>query len=125
VPPPSVYQFPGLIILRFDDGLFFVNADALADRLRGIRVEVADDSLTGVVLSMEGVDFIDTEGADTIRKIAEACRDQNIDFHLARVKPDVLDVLERDGAIDSIGTLPHPRQIAAAVDEHERRQPAT
>ena len=30
---------PGLKILRFDGGLFFVNADALADRLRQIRVE--------------------------------------------------------------------------------------
>ena len=122
---PDGEQFPGLVILRFDDGLFFVNADALEDRLRGVRVEFADDSLTGVILSMEGVNFIDTEGADTIRKIAEAGRDQNIDFHLARVKTDVMDVLQRDGAVDAVGTDRIHDDIAAAVDMHERLHAAT
>ena len=122
---PDGEQFPGLVILRFDDGLFFVNADALEDRLRGVRVADVDDSLIGVILSMEGVNFIDTEGADSIRKIAEAGRAQNIDFHLARVKPDVMDVLERDGAIDVIGTDRIHDDIAAAVEEHERLHPAT
>jgi len=122
---PDGEQFPGLIILRFDAALYFVNADALADRIREVRVELADDSLTGVVLSMEGVNFIDTEGADTIKKIAQAGRDQNIDIHLARVKPDVLDVLQRDAAIDVIGADRIHDDIAAAVDEHERLHPAT
>ena len=57
------------------------------DRLRGLRVTHPDDSLTGVILSMEGVNFIDTEGADSIKKIALAGQGRNIDFHLARVKP--------------------------------------
>ncbi len=34
---PECETFPGLVIGRFDDGLFFVNAHALADRLRDIR----------------------------------------------------------------------------------------
>ena len=65
------------------------------------------------------------EGADTIKKVTQAGRDQNIDFHLARVKPDVLDVLQRDGAIEVIGTDRIHDDIAAAVEMHERLNPAT
>ena len=36
---PDGQTFPGLSILRFDGGLFFVNADALGDRLREVRVQ--------------------------------------------------------------------------------------
>ena len=98
-----------------------MNAGALEDRLRGLRVELTD--ITGVILSMEGVNFIDAEGADSIRKIAQAGHDQNIDFHLARVKPQVLEVLARDGAVDLIGIDRIHDDIATAVELHERRHP--
>ena len=96
---PDGQTFPGLSIVRFDDGLFFVNADALGDRLRNVRIH-ADPPLNGVILSLEGVNFIDTEGADSIKKIAQAGKDLNIDLHLARVKPQEIEVLDRDGVID-------------------------
>lgn len=38
-----------------------------------------------VILSMEGVNFIDTEGADVIMKIAESGKALGIDLHLAQV----------------------------------------
>ena len=34
---PEAETYPGIAILRFDGGLFFVNADALGDRLRAER----------------------------------------------------------------------------------------
>ena len=91
---------PGLKILRFDGGLFFVNADALADRLRQIRVETPT-GLDGVILSMEGVNFIDTEGADVLLTIAQAGIDHDIDLYLARIKPQVVEVLERTASSTS------------------------
>ena len=109
--------FPGLSIIRFDGGLFFVNADALGDRLREVRLQ-ADPPLTGLILSMEGVNFIDTEGADTLKKIAEVGQELEIDFHLARPKPQVLEVLQRDGVIELIGAEHIHDDIAAAVELH-------
>ena len=117
---PDGETYPGLSILRFDGGLFFVNADALSDRLRDVRVNT-EPELTGVVLSMEGVNFIDTEGADAIKKIARAGADLGIDLHLARVKPQVLAVLQRDGVIDEIGAAHIHDDIAAAVELHVSR----
>ena len=112
--------YPGLRIVRFDGGLFFVNAGALGDRLRDIRVE-DKHGLSGVILSMEGVNFIDTEGADVLKKIAQAGEAYNIDLHLARVKPQVLAVLERDDVIDVIGSDHIHHDIAAAVRLHASR----
>ncbi len=117
---PEAETYPGLRIVRFDGGLFFVNAGALGDRLRDIRVEDGDE-LSGVILSMEGVNFIDTEGADVLKKIAQAGEAYNIDLHLARVKPQVLAVLQRDDVIDAIGSDHIHHDIAAAVRLHVSR----
>ena len=114
---------PGLRILRFDGGLFFVNADALADRLRQIRIE-DPTGLDGVILSMEGVNFIDTEGADVLMAIAQAGIDQGIDLHLARVKAQVVDVLERDGFFDLVDRSHVHDNIEAAVAMHQTLHPA-
>ena len=113
---------PGLKVLRFDGGLFFVNADALSDRLRQIRVEMPT-GLDGVILSMEGVNFIDTEGADVLIAIAQAGIDHDIDLHLARVKPQVVDVLERDGFFELIGRDHIHDNIEAAVAMHTSLHP--
>lgn len=117
---PDSQTFPGLAILRFDGGLFFVNADALGDRLRDVRVQ-SESGLTGVVLSMEGVNFIDTEGADALRKITLAGKGLDVDLHLARVKPQVMRILERDGVVDVVGADHIHDDIAAAVAMHLKR----
>ncbi len=113
----------GLKILRFDGGLFFVNADALADRLRQIRVE-EPAGLDGVILSMEGINFIDTEGADVLIAIARAGIDNDIDLHLARVKPQVIEVLERDGFFDLVDRSHVHDNIEAAVAMHQTLHPS-
>lgn len=120
---PESETYPGLSILRFDGGLIFVNADALADRLREVRVQFGD-RLNGVVLSMEGVNFVDTEGADVLKKIARAGSVIGVDFHLARVKPQVLEVLQRDGVVAEIGADHIHDDIASAVKMHLERHPA-
>lgn len=121
---PDGETYPGLSIVRFDDGLFFVNSGALGDRLRDIRVQEGDE-LNGVVLSMEGVDFMDIEGADAVMKIAKAGEDLSIDLYLARVKGQVLDVLQRDGVVDVIGADRIHTNIADAVKAHLEQHPST
>ena len=118
----DVETIPGLKILRFDGGLFFVNADALADRLRQIRVE-EPTGIDAVILSMEGVNFIDTEGADVLMSIARAGIDHGIDLHLARVKSQVIDVLERDGFFDLVDRSHIHDNIDAAVAMHQTLHP--
>lgn len=89
---PGTQHFPGLSILHFDGGLFFVNADSLGDRIQQVSTQ-AEPALNGVILDMEGLNFIDVEGADTIKKISQVGAVQHVDLHLANMKSVVKDIL--------------------------------
>ena len=114
---------PDLCVLRFDGGLYFANARTLNDRLREIYV-ASEGRLTGVIISMAGVDFIDAEGADAMKLIAQAGTSLGIPLYIARVKPFVVDVLARDGVVDLIGEDHVFHSVAAAAHAHRESHPA-
>jgi SulP family sulfate permease len=119
---PDGETFPGLSILRFDGGLIYVNAGALGDRLRDVRVH-STPQVNGLILSMEGVNFVDAEGANMLKKIIQSGFDLGIEMHLARVKPQVMDVLQLDGVIDMIGAERIHADIAIAVELYLAKHP--
>ena len=94
--------FPGIAVLRLDSGLFFATAQALEDRVRELA-ESGDRPLDAVVLSLEGVDYIDSQGAGQLTEIHEFLREQGVSLRLARVKPQVRSVLVADGLVDRLG----------------------
>ena len=99
---PDGETYPGLLVVRFDAGLFFASADALGDRLRELN-EQTDMSYDTVVISCEGIDFVDSQGSSKIAQIHELAGTLGAEIRLARVKPSVIDVLERDGVIARLG----------------------
>ena len=66
---PESKIYPGLLVLRFDAGLFFASADALSDQLSELNHK-ADPPLHTVVIDFEGVNFIDSQGVDKFRKFS-------------------------------------------------------
>jgi anti-anti-sigma factor len=120
---PDVQTFPGLSILRFDGELLFVNADALGDKIREVRVH-AGQNLNSVILDMEGVNFIDVEGADMLKKIAQAGKAYGVDLHLTSLKPRVAKILQPEGVIDLIGTDHIHASVPAALVMHLKNHPA-
>ncbi len=99
---PDYETYPGLLVLRFDAGLFFASADALTDRLREL-VQQADPPVQTIVLDFEGVNFVDAQGSDKVAEILDLATSYGIDLRLARVKAGVTEVLQRDGVIDRLG----------------------
>ena len=99
---PDSETYPGLLVLRFDAGLFFASADALEDRIRELALQ-ADPSLHTVVLDFEGVNFIDSQGSDKVAELVELATNYDAELRLTRVKAEVKDLLRRDGVIDRIG----------------------
>jgi anti-anti-sigma factor len=61
------------------------------------------DELEALVLDLEGVNFIDSQGAGKLREIHELADTNSVVLRLARVKPNVLEVLRADGFVDEIG----------------------
>jgi len=99
---PDFETYPGLLVLRFDAGLFFASADALGDRLHGLYLK-ADPTLHTIVLDFEGVNFIDSQGSSKVSEIVELSSNVDIELRLTRIKPEILDLLRKDGVIDSLG----------------------
>jgi high affinity sulfate transporter 1 len=99
---PRDETFPGIVVVRLDGGLFFATAEALEERVR----ELTDDAShpRALVLDLEGVDFVDSQGAAKLRELHRVTQADGVVFRLARVKPPVLTVLRADGILELIGS---------------------
>jgi anti-anti-sigma factor len=99
---PDDETFPGVVVLRLDSGLFFATSQALEDRVRTLAQD-GSRPLRAVVLDLEGVNFIDSQGAEQLTAILELVEAGGGTLRLARVKPSVLAVLRADGFVDRLG----------------------
>jgi MFS superfamily sulfate permease-like transporter len=99
---PGDQTYAGVIVLRYDAGLFFIDADALEDRIRQLAVDEGP-SLKIVVVDFEGVNYVDSQGSEKVGSILDLAGHHDVELRLARVKPAVVDVLRRDGVIDRLG----------------------
>ena len=99
---PGDETFPGVIVVRLDSGLFFATAQALEDRVRDLAEDGAAP-LRAVVLDLEGVNFIDSQGAEQLAAIQELVEGNGGTLRLARAKPNVLAVLRADGFVERLG----------------------
>jgi sulfate permease, SulP family len=97
---PADETFPGIAVLRMDGGLFFATAEALEERIRELA---KDGDQRALVLDLEGVNFVDSQGAAKLTEIHELTKADGVELRLARVKPQVYAVLEADGIIGRIG----------------------
>ena len=98
---PGDETFPGVVVLRLDSGLFFATSQALEDRVRALAQD-GSPPLGALVLDFEGVNFIDSQGAEQLAAILELVESSGGTLRLARVKPSVLAVLRADGFVDRL-----------------------
>jgi len=99
---PDSETYPGLVIIRFDGPLYFATANALRDKIREVTTDVAPP-VTMVLIDMEGVNYIDLEGCDMLNEIVANMKRVGVEIHLARVKHEVMALLEKDGVDKNIG----------------------
>jgi len=111
---PGDEQFPGVVVLRLDGGLFFATSDALEDRIREVALSTPD--IAGIVLDCEGIDFIDSQGSAKMGEILDLTEQAGVTLRLARVKPAVYELLERDGFVDRIGASQTHGNVYRAVE---------
>jgi MFS superfamily sulfate permease-like transporter len=114
---PDDQQIPGVLALRLEGALFFVTADSLEDRIH-LLVQETEPPIELVVLDCQSVNFVDSQGAEKIGRIAGYLGTKGIAFKLARVKPRVHVVLDRDGILARIGPSNVHLDVHAAVEDY-------
>ncbi|WP_426562005.1 SulP family inorganic anion transporter [Angustibacter sp. McL0619] len=91
----------GVVALRLDGGLFFATSDALEDRIRELLQ--GSGTVSGLVLDCEGINFVDSQGTAKMNDIIDLCEQAGVTLRLARLKPNVRTVLERENVVQRLG----------------------
>ena len=97
---PGDETIEGIAVLRLDGGLFFATAEALENRIRSL----VDGNVRALVLDLEGVNFVDSQGSAKLTEMHEFLESDDVEFRIARIKPQVLAVLRADGVVERIGS---------------------
>jgi high affinity sulfate transporter 1 len=104
---------PGVMVVRLDVPLFWVNAIAIEDRL---LAELADwPDTRAVILDLEATSQLDTTSADMLSHLHDELAAQGIELYLARVITRVARVLERSGFLEQLGDDQIWHSISQAV----------
>ena len=100
----QVTQTPGVVALRFDERLHFLNARLLEDQVAALlgRPEVHD-----IVLHCGAINQIDASGLETLEAINERLKAANVSFHLSEVKGPVLDRLKHSDFLNHLTGAVH------------------
>jgi len=112
---------PGLLVYRFDAPLFFANADEYAKRLVA-ALETNPGEETHVILDFEGIGSLDSTAAERLEQLHEQLTAEGMTIALSRANADVLEIIERSGLGEVIGSEHlHPTINAAVADFHRRQ----
>jgi high affinity sulfate transporter 1 len=109
---PDGETYPGVLVMRFDGGLYFVTTEVASDWLRE-HVVMAEEPIQHIVVDLEAVNFVDSQGSGELGHLLDVARagESSVDF--ARMQAAVHQVLEADGVIERLGE----EHLHASVDD--------
>jgi len=113
---PDGETYPGLVIFRFDQEIFFANAMMFRDHIRELVAGAAPRVRT-VIVDASAVTHVDTTGLDMIGELQRELARHGVELVFARLKGpahDVLETAEAAGAIEPFRRFP---TLRSAVDD--------
>jgi len=109
----------GMLIVRFDDELYFANAGFFVDKFKAF-VRPASKGVKTVVLDASGMNGIDSVGIRAFDEVLNYYTDRGIEFNICKAIGPVRDTLKRTGLMDRLGSHNNFLQIQDAVDDFEQ-----
>jgi high affinity sulfate transporter 1 len=119
---PDYETYDGVLILRFDGGMYFVTTEVFVDQLRE-RIETADPPIDRVVIDFESVNFLDSQGSSELDHLVQAAQVRGVSVHFARLKTSIRTMLDADGVVDRLGADRIHTSIDDAVNAARAEQP--
>ena len=99
---PTAQTYPGLLIFRSGNSLFYANANYIFDQLK-LQIAEAPESVREVLIDCEMVSIVDTTGANAVIDLIEELRGQERGVALAGVRGDVRERMRRNGLEKALG----------------------
>ena len=111
---PEYEQIPGLMIVRLDAPLYFLNAGVAQTNIR--ELAATQPQLRAVLIDIGASGDLDVPTMDLIADVAVKLRDRGVTLMLAQMRGAVRDRLERANLMAVIGAENSFSTLAAGVD---------
>ena len=98
---PDGETYPGLVIFRFDQEVFFANSAMFRDHMRELVIDVEPPVRT-VIVDASAITYIDTTGLDMLGDLQKELSARGVELVFARLKGLVHDVFRRGEAAGTI-----------------------
>jgi MFS superfamily sulfate permease-like transporter len=119
---PEYETYPGLVIFRFDNELFFANAHGFRQHIREL-VRDASPPVKEVIVDTSAMSYADTTATDMLNELVAELREHGVALTFARVKRPLQDILERSGIVDAVGADHIHVSLRSAVSDYLRGNP--
>ena len=96
----TVITYPGILILRVDESLYFPNATYLEDQI--LKRVAERKGLKHIILMCTAINEIDGSALEILESINHYLKDLDISFHLSEVKGPVMDSLEKTDFLEQL-----------------------
>ncbi|MES2633745.1 MAG: sulfate permease [Pseudomonadota bacterium] len=100
----SVRTYPGLLLLRVDESLFFANMPAVIRRIEE-EIERRGD-IRHLVLDLSSVGHVDLTAVEALQRLHAELRARGIEMHLAEVRGPVMDRLKHTSLPGQLANAP-------------------
>jgi sulfate permease, SulP family len=118
---PTDESFPGVLLLRLEGRLFFLNADTVAQKIRPLAAESKPKI---VVLDLSGVFDLEYSALRALIDAERRQREAGVLFALAGLSPAVLETVRRSPLGETLGRERLFFNLEMAVDTLVNREPA-
>lgn len=113
---PDAITYPGLLIFRFDERLFFANAPNFSEEIR--TAVATDPSLRVVLVDAEPINSIDITVLEMLEGLVDELAKANVSLRFAFTKQPVYDLMQRAGLEEKIGADHFYPFLQAGVDAY-------
>ena len=116
---PERTTIPGILVLRANVSLFWVNAAEVQEAILQ-AVDAAPDTVA-LILNLESTDQLETTSADMLSELREQLAERNVDLYLVRVRWRVRTVLAHSGLRVRLGEDHLWHNVAQGIREARRQ----
>ena len=113
---PAARTEPGLLVLRLDAPLLFINAKLLRDRVRE-QLAAAETPVRIVLLDLQFTPALDVESLDVLSALRGELFQRGVALWLANARAEVQDLLRRSGLTEAVGEARIYRSLADAIPD--------